>query len=57
MDIEPYDGYVEADLTAPVRVPTELVRAAVDDARSPVPVEVHRSVALSVARGPAATPG
>ena len=51
MDIELYDGRVEADLTAPVRVPTELVRAAVDDARSPVPVEVHRSVALSVARG------
>lgn len=51
VDIEPYNGRVEADPTAPVHVPTELVRAAVNDARSPVPVEVHRSVALSVARG------
>ncbi len=51
MDIEVYDGVVAEDLTAPAHVPAAVVRDAVADARSPVPVGVHRSVALAVARG------
>ncbi len=51
MDIELYDGVEVGDLTAPAHVPAAVVRDAVADARSPVPTGVHRSVALSVARG------
>ena len=51
MDIEVYEGVDGDDLMAPAHVPAAVVRAAVDDARSPVPTGVHRSVALAVARG------
>ncbi|GAC78784.1 Site-specific recombinase XerD [Gordonia malaquae] len=51
MDIEVYEGVDGDDLIAPAHVPAAVVRAAVDDARSPVPTGVHRSVALAVARG------
>ncbi|WOC14327.1 tyrosine-type recombinase/integrase [Gordonia sp. MP11Mi] len=51
MDIEVYKGFETEDLIAPAHVPAAVVRAAVADARSPVPAGVHRSVALAVARG------
>ena len=51
MDVEVYAGSDRESLTAPAHVPAAVVRAAVDDARSPVPTGVHRSVALAVARG------
>ena len=37
MDIEVYEGLDRESLTAPAHVPAAVVRAAVDDARSPVP--------------------
>ena len=51
MEIEMHEALAAEDLIAPAHVPAALVRAAVADARSPVPTGVHRSVVLSVARG------